>query len=268
MNINTFKLHTLSGYVSNIYMAEYDHGILLMDGLAVSDAARVEDYCAKIGRRAEDIKLIVVCHMHPDHSGAATVLRTRYGIPVAAHPAVDRWYSGLTGYLQYKMDLMFTQIYALGRKVPTEDVASSRQIKPDYRLKEGEALPFFPDWSVIYTPGHTRHDISLYNQGSRLMYASDCLVNFNGKSMLPMPLPFRSLMRCTYAKLSSMDIESLLIAHGDAFYFKDSMIFFQSLLDIMDRPLHPVPKWINRIYTFSPDKWERIVRKLWKGNRN
>ena len=70
------KLHCLNGYIQNIYLAEYADKLLLLDGCCRADINVIEDFIInQLNRPMSDLALIVVTHMHPDHAGAANVLR-------------------------------------------------------------------------------------------------------------------------------------------------------------------------------------------------
>ncbi|HPX92532.1 MAG TPA: MBL fold metallo-hydrolase, partial [Spirochaetota bacterium] len=72
------KIHKIKGYINSVFIAEYDHGLLLMDGGSPADVELIENFCKDtLKRDVRDIKLSVVSHMHPDHSGAAPILRKK-----------------------------------------------------------------------------------------------------------------------------------------------------------------------------------------------
>ena len=63
------KIHTLSGYIQHIYLAEHEHGLLLLDGCSRADVETVSQFITEtLHRPLSDLKLIVVTHMHPDHA--------------------------------------------------------------------------------------------------------------------------------------------------------------------------------------------------------
>ena len=176
------KLHIFKGYITNVFIVEYAHGLLLLDGASPADLEVIEEFCRdKLSRPVSDIKLAVVTHMHSDHSGAAPLLRQKYGTKIAAYKSVDLWYSGLTGWLQYIMDCLLAQLLAARQGTRIRRVFSKRITKPDILLEDGDILPFFADWSILHTPGHTTHDIALYNAGKKMLYCGDSIVEVNNK---------------------------------------------------------------------------------------
>ena len=100
------QLHTLEGYIQNIFLAEEPQGLLLLNGCSRAD---VDMVCAFITdtlhRSLSDLKLIVVTHMHPDHAGGAVLLKKRTGARVAAHPKAAKWYAGVMGRAAHLIDV-------------------------------------------------------------------------------------------------------------------------------------------------------------------
>ena len=89
-----FTIHSIDGYIETLYLVVYSDKLLLLDGGCRCDADDVVDYIRRLGRRMEELKLIVVTHPHPDHSGAAPHLHRLYGTAIAAIPTINEWYSG------------------------------------------------------------------------------------------------------------------------------------------------------------------------------
>ena len=92
----SYVLHAVDGYISTLYLLEYENGLLLLDSGCRGDVARIEKFCrTRLQRSISDIRLCVVTHMHPDHAGGAFILRRRFNIPIAAPQHTERWYAGL-----------------------------------------------------------------------------------------------------------------------------------------------------------------------------
>jgi len=262
-----FVIHRLHGYISSVYFAVYAEKILMLDGGSRSDAARVEDFCAKkLGRPVTDIALCVVSHVHPDHSGGALELRKRHGIPIAAHPYIDRWYSGISGSLQHTLDCVMAHVVRSADRVSFQRIWSRRLVRPDIVLDDGEALPGFGDWKALHVPGHTLHDLALYNQEARVLYAGDCIINRNGKYNTPIPVFFHGTMRRSYEKLAALGARTVIPAHGDVIENADCAAIFGRMTEILEQPKNEMSRMAHRVSVFAPPVWKAYVRK-WK-NRN
>ena len=99
-------IHTLEGYIQNIYLVEYPDKLMLLDGCCRADVDTVFDYITEqLKRPVTDLKLIVVTHMHPDHAGGAHALRKLSGGKIATSNAPGQWYRGIDGFLMHLTDI-------------------------------------------------------------------------------------------------------------------------------------------------------------------
>lgn len=252
----TFRIHRIDGYISNIFLIEYPAAILLFDGGVASDIGCVAPYFREVLKRpVTDIKLIAVSHIHMDHSACAMALRKKHAIPIAAHPFTDRWYAGLSGYIQYRLDCLMTIFVGQRYKKGIQKVTFSRFLIPDYRVQDDDPLPFFDDWRCIYIPGHTCHDIAFYHPEYKLLYAGDLMVNVNGKINLPVPIPFKNSMQKTYERLETMDIETLLLAHGNLIETNTTSDTFRQLIGELKQPPSAIAKRTKYLSLYSPEVW-------------
>jgi glyoxylase-like metal-dependent hydrolase (beta-lactamase superfamily II) len=259
-------IHTIPGYICNLYLAEYPEGILLLDSGAANDAARIEEYCNdELNRPATDIKLTVVSHMHPDHGGGAVLLRKKHGIPIAAHPECDRWYRGITGIIQHRIDCYMTHFVARQARKPKQHLMYKRTLSPDFPLPDGGAIPFFPGWKAIHVPGHTLHDLALYNPEDRILYAADCIINAGGRYHLPNPVFFKGRMAQSMKKLSALDIETILVAHGEPIHPDNPAAVFEHMISLMDLPLNDAQRFYYNVGFFTPEFWRAYARKRMRG---
>jgi glyoxylase-like metal-dependent hydrolase (beta-lactamase superfamily II) len=229
MKFSNFKIHTYKGYVQNNFLIEYKDKILLLDGACRPDADRIADFIRNnLNRDINDLQLTAVTHCHPDHMGAAVILRDKYNIPAAAPRDIDLWYSGIGGRLQHLSDTLQSQFMAKQtRQNPSpEPLFYKRLLKPDFKLDDRSPLPLFSDWEAISAPGHTSHNIMLYNKQNRLLYIADTIIGSRGKFLPPVPVLFPRAMKETLLKIKELNPEMILFAHGDpaVMLYRDEMI--------------------------------------------
>jgi len=256
------KIHTLKGYINNVFLAEYDSGILLLDGASPADLELIEDFCInKLNRPVTDIKLSVVSHMHPDHSGAAPLLRKKYGIPIAAYKIIDQWYSGITGWFQHKLDCIMAQFVALRHNTPIKRIFSQRITRPDFLMDDGDALLFFEEWKVVHIPGHTMHDIALYNTEELILYVADSIVMVKNKYTLPLPVLFHGRMKKSYKKLADLNAHTILLPHGEKIETQCSKVIFTHMNDLVDEPPNRIMRRVHYFSIWSPDVWKPSIKK-------
>ena len=215
MEFSNYKIHHLKGYIQSMYLIEYSDKLLLLDGGSRGDIERIEDFITEtLNRSMSDLKLIVVTHLHPDHAGAAPHLREKYNIPIAAHPEINEWYNGFMGLLQYLLDTIFAKYVGKKKNKIIKRTWYKRFLKPDFKLNDGQQLPIFTDWEILYTPGHTTHDISVYNKKDKIIYIGDLAIKLGGKFNLPFPIALPKIMSDSLDKVMKLEIDKILFAHG------------------------------------------------------
>jgi glyoxylase-like metal-dependent hydrolase (beta-lactamase superfamily II) len=211
------QLHTIKGYIQNIFLVEYPHGLLLLDGCGRADVDKVCGFIEKdINRSLNDLKCIVVTHMHPDHAGGAHRLRTLTGCKLYSHPYAASWYAGLAGRLSHFIDIILALWVAgrLGR--PKKQLWYPAILKPDSLLANEQVIPEFPEWQVLYTPGHTNHDLSLYHKPSHQVYVADLIVRVKGRNAPPYPVCHPNQYRLSLRRIAALDTPKVLFAHSFA----------------------------------------------------
>lgn len=252
IDMTSFRIHIIAGYIGNIMLVEYPNQILLFDSGCVNDVKRIEHYCRQVlQRQVSDIDLMAVTHMHPDHSGGAASLRARHGIPVAAHREADRWYKGLGGMIQQKLDCYMATSVAFRNHRSLERILYDRSLKPDHLLQDGDAIPFFPDWQVMHVPGHILHDLAFYHPQERVLYIADLICDVKGKPQLPLPIMFPQMMAASYDRLAALDARIILRAHGDPIFTDNSAKLFGHMKNLLTRPPTSFMKrvWLMSIYS-------------------
>ncbi len=219
MKFKDFTLHIYKGYVQNNFLVEYKDKILLLDGATSPDASPIAEFIkSNLKRDIRDLKLIAVTHCHPDHAGAADIIREKFNVPVAAPYDIDFWYSGIGGSLQHISDTLQSQFMAkqMKQNQKPESLRYKRLLKPDYKLYDQTPLPFFSDWKALHAPGHTSHNIMFYNETNRLLYIADNMIDSRGKYLPPVPVLFPEAMKKTLLKIKALKPETLLFAHSDS----------------------------------------------------
>lgn len=264
-NYKNFKMHIIDGYISNLYLLEYKNGLLLFDSGAVNDVRRIENYCVNTLKRSpSEITLTFVSHMHPDHSGGATKLRKKYGIPIAAYKDCDRWYSGIGGFIQHKSDTVMMMLVARNKNRNFEQVLYRPRISPDYLLNDLDRLPFFEDWQVVHVPGHTLHDTVLYNQDEAMLYAADCFIYMDGVLRLPLPVMFPHKMNDSFEKMSSLNPQTIIVAHGETISTALEPDIFQTAKQLLVEPANRMTRWVYMASIYSPEIWRYYLHNSFR----
>ncbi len=211
---NYMKLHQLNGYLQSFYIAEYEKGLILLDGLSRPDIEILERYIKEdLSRNMKDLKLIICTHPHPDHAGAAYYLRDKYDIEIATHQDFNVWYKGLSGFIKHQIEIQLAHLSALLKGVKWKKLYYPRFIKTETLLKDGDVIPGFNDWSVIVTAGHTNCDISLYHKDTNQVYVGDLFIMLKNKASPPIPVTYTKTYKESLTKIIELDATRLLLAH-------------------------------------------------------
>lgn len=250
------QLHTIKGYIQNIYLVQQNSSLLLLDGCSRADVNTVADFIQQqLGLPLSALKLIVVTHMHPDHAGGAHFLRRKTGALIACHPKARLWYAGLLGRTAHMIDVSLTWWVANRLGKPKRHIWYNPILKPDLILTDEQLLPDFPDWQVIYTPGHTDHDLSLMHLPSKQLYIADLMVSVKKKLAPPYPVCHPNQYKQSLRRVDALQPSRYYFAHvaprtGDSINVDDILL---------QAPTLPKNHWHSMR--------NRIMHTLWGKNR-
>ncbi|WP_163932723.1 MBL fold metallo-hydrolase [Paraferrimonas sp. SM1919] len=234
------KIHQLSGYIQNIYLAVYADKIMLLDGCSKTDLGLIEHYIvAQLQRPITDLKVVVVTHMHPDHAGAANSLKKRFGCKLVTGSAKGHWYSGWDGWIMFVTDVVLGQWVAARLGKTKRSLWFWPRPNSDYKLNDGELIPDFEDWQVIDTQGHTDRDISLFHIPTKTVYVADLAVKVKDKIIPPFPIFYPNRYASSLAKVEALKPKRVILAHGG-----DVQISHEEYLYLVSKaPKKPTTHW-------------------------
>lgn len=234
------QLHAIQGYIETIYLAQDSAGLMLLDGGSRADVEVVCDYITdQLGQPLSALKLIVVTHMHPDHAGGARLLKQRTGATIACHPKAPFWYRGIAGRIAHAIDVALTWWVASKLSKPKRHIWYPPHLQPDITLEDEQSLPHFNDWRVIYTPGHTDHDISLLHLPTHTLYVADLVVSVKKRLTSPYPVCHPNQYKRALVRVSQLNPRTLLCAHVPPLH--QQQIDYQAL--IAQAPTAPKNYW-------------------------
>ena len=137
--------------------------ICLIDSGVQNSAGVIFKYLEDLGRKPDEISLLVLTHAHPDHIGSARAIRKATGCSVVAHPDAKAWIEDVE--LQFKE-----------RPVPGFHALVGGSTQVDRLLQDGEVIDLAPlSLGVILTPGHAKGSISLYCNEEGVLFAGDAI---------------------------------------------------------------------------------------------
>jgi hydroxyacylglutathione hydrolase len=182
-------------------------GLIVVDTGMPGQMEKVLANIKAVGKKPEDVKLIVLTHADLDHSGSAAALRARTGAPIAAHELDALALAGTRPGKKVKgaIRVVFAILGLLLPPLP--------HFSADRYLSEGDQLG---DWKVLFTPGHTEGSISLYLEGKALI-PGDALRCDRAGSPIPPSAPLTHDMVTameSVARLAKLKFGILLPGHG------------------------------------------------------
>lgn len=217
--ISPRQVHTITDRFSmaNTYLLAGER-LVVVDPGSELNVHLLELYLHKfLFRSPAEIDLIVLTHLHPDHTDGVGLLRKLCAAPVAASASVQQLaqqdhggrvmhrISHLAGHVLpgslHHLDL-FPPVY--GEQIKLVDIW----------LNEVDGLPGHPDWQVIASPGHTPESLCLYNSFTHELLCGDTVITIEGGAPLLRGGSDQRRLNETLRVLRSLQIYYLYPGHG------------------------------------------------------
>lgn len=217
-------------------------GVALIDPGPSTTLTSLREALAKKGMRIEDVRQILLTHIHLDHAGCT-------GSLVEANPAIDvfvhergaphladpgKLIASAGRLYGQDMDRLWGEILP----VPSDRL---RILKGEERIEAaGRSL------EVAYTPGHAWHHVSFFEPSSGIAFVGDTAGILRGSGAYVMPaapppdIEFDA-WRASEARILAWDPDTLFLTHFGPFH--GARTHFQQLMDRLA-------------------EWSRIVRRL------
>lgn len=224
------QIHHIEGYIQTILLVEYPDKLLLLDGGCRCDVPVIKAFITDtLQRDINDLKLVLISHMHPDHAGGAHLLRKQFGCSIASVGFEKQWYQGFKGRVAHSIDIMLALYVARRKGKKIQNIYYSPYLKTDIILHDETPVPGFDEWMVHFTPGHTDRDLSFLHQPTQQMYIGDMILKLRNKFTSPFPIYQPDAYKQSLNKLLQLNITQILMAHDG--YTEISPEEIQRLID-------------------------------------
>jgi glyoxylase-like metal-dependent hydrolase (beta-lactamase superfamily II) len=169
----TEHVYRVSLGMVNAFLIVLDDEVTLVDSGYAKNWGRIEQAIRGLGREPEDVKDILVTHLHPDHTGSLAQAQQATGARVWMHSAdaepvrtgvASRPWKHTPGSLIGRMAEPFA-----GHSMPS--IAPVRVI---CEVTDRQEIPAAGGITPVWTPGHTQgHVVYLWSQDGGVLFAGD-----------------------------------------------------------------------------------------------
>lgn len=196
----------------NAYLLDQGELTLIDTGLPKSED-KIVAAIESLGRKASDLKHIIVTHCHPDHSGSLAALKRTTGATAYMHrddAAMVRQGEGkrpMKAAPGLMRKIFFTAFVAFSSGKIERSVV-------DREIDDGTELPIAGGLKAIHVPGHCAGQLALLWPRRRMLFAADACSNMMG---LGYSLGYEdfALGQRALSKLLALDFDSAVFGHGN-----------------------------------------------------
>lgn len=214
--------------MANTYLID-DGRLIVVDPGSVLNVRLTLDYLQRfLHRSPADIDLIVLTHLHPDHTAGVETLRQFCRAPVAASIVAHYMLQKRRGenlQLDEQRSAHIDHLFglALGQHGRPGILHHLDLFNPNYEqqaqmvdfwLEDVTGLPEHTNWRVIASPGRTPESLCLYNPFSYELICGDTVVTVEGGTVLVRGGTNRRQLEHTLNALRDLKVFYLYPGHG------------------------------------------------------
>jgi glyoxylase-like metal-dependent hydrolase (beta-lactamase superfamily II) len=219
------------GYI-NSYLIKTSDGCILVDsGWNTEDAfTTLLNSIEGAGAALEDIRYLIITHIHPDHYGLAGRIKELSGATLILHEIEHRFLD--SRYQHFDELLEATEGWLRINGVPLQARSTLQRASleilglvslstPDYPVFGNERICLGEvELEILWTPGHSPGHICLYERQRKILFSGDHVlekispnVSMNTQTQSNPLIDYQNSLR----QLKDLDVSLILPGHGDPF---------------------------------------------------
>src|SRR5512139_2115398 len=170
-----YSLWQQKGAYVHAYLLDDGKELTLIDTLYDTDAGRILDQIAQIGKTVKDLKRIIMTHSHRSHLGGLALLKELSGAPVYAHEWEADLISGDRAAQQVSwrpQPAYRTYVYQVANNL---NLARHPPANVDCCVHEGDQIG---PLHVMHTPGHSPGHLAFYWPEQKALFTGDAIVTW------------------------------------------------------------------------------------------
>jgi glyoxylase-like metal-dependent hydrolase (beta-lactamase superfamily II) len=228
--------------MANTYLVNDEEHCFVIDPGSILNTQLTLHYLQRFLHRApNDIDLIVLTHLQPDHTAGVEALRKACKAPIAApivaQQLVQSWVVGNRQEIRSKPGMS----YFVGHKLNQHHLPGAFHhidlFSPPYEqqvqmvdiwLEDVAGIPKHPSWRVIASPGHTPESLCLYNPFSYELVCGDTIVTLEGGAAIVHGNTNQRSLEMTLQTLRSLNVLYLYPGHGRPILSRHALANFRT----------------------------------------
>lgn len=197
----------------NAYLID-EQELTLIDTGTPGKADLILEGIAELGRKPEELRHILVTHLHVDHTGSLAELKRRTGATVHMHPVTAEKVAKGVG--SREMNRAPTFLSLLATTVLRGLMPSGMEgCEADELLKDRELLTFAGGAEVVHLPGHAAGQIGVLTpRHGGVLIVADAATNMGGRLSYPIVVENLAVTEDTLRRIGALRFEAALFGHG------------------------------------------------------
>ena len=226
---------------------------ILDDGCVVIDPGPMntsEKLINTLSSFCDDVKLIILTHIHIDHSGAVSKLAKRYSCIILVHPNGYKHIVNPEKLWNISLRALGDRAWIYGKPEPCQENIL-RTSSDNMELVFNEIT-----LKIIFTPGHAHHHQSIYIPEYQVLFPGDAAgVYDSGKNII---IPTFIMPKNLQKYISSLDkmisLKPKYICYPHFGVLKN--------LEILVHYREAINKWIDLLHSYNPKNLEEAKNVL------